>query len=133
MKKVYKTLVLVVSLLSLLILASSCSSSKSTSKDNSVKKIQSKGTLVVGTSADFAPFEFPIVKNGQKQIVGYDMMIAKKIAKKLHVKLKIQNEEFSSLITDLRGNKIDLIIAGLSVTKKREKYISFSKPYYKSY
>jgi polar amino acid transport system substrate-binding protein len=60
------------------------------------------------------------------------MMIAKKIAQALHVKLKIQNEEFSSLITDLRGNKIDLIIAGLSVTKQREKYISFSKPYYKA-
>ncbi|KRM00467.1 MAG: transporter substrate-binding domain-containing protein [Liquorilactobacillus hordei] len=132
MKKIYKKLILVISLLGLMVLAASCSSSKSASKDNSVKKIQDKGTLVVGTSADFAPFEFPIVKDGQKQIVGYDMMIAKKIAQALHVKLKIQNEEFSSLITDLRGNKIDLIIAGLSVTKQREKYISFSKPYYKA-
>ncbi|KRN33052.1 transporter substrate-binding domain-containing protein [Liquorilactobacillus mali] len=132
MKKIYKKLILTILLLGLIVSAAGCSSSNSNNKDNSVKKIQDKGTLVVGTSADFAPFEFPIVKNGKKQIVGYDMMIAKKIAKELHVKLKIQNEEFSSLITDLRGNKIDLIIAGLSVTKQREKYISFSKPYYKA-
>nr|WP_252895200.1 hypothetical protein [Liquorilactobacillus satsumensis] len=48
MKKIYKKLILVISLLGLMVLAASCSSSKSASKDNSVKKIQDKGTLVVG-------------------------------------------------------------------------------------
>ena len=45
-----------------------CSSNKA---DNSVKTIQNKKTLVVGTAADYAPFEFPIVQNGQKKIAEY--------------------------------------------------------------
>ncbi len=40
------------------------------------------------------PFEFPIMQNGSKKIVGYDMMIAQKIADDLGVKLKIENTEF---------------------------------------
>ncbi|MDN2453822.1 transporter substrate-binding domain-containing protein [Lactobacillus sp. UCMA15818] len=114
--------------LALGLILAGCSSSSSS--DNSVKKIQDKGTLVVGTSADYAPFEFPIVKNGKKQIVGYDMLIAQKIANDLHVKLKIENTEFSSLISELKGNKIDLILAGMVSTNQRKKAVAFSKSYY---
>ncbi|KRM10757.1 transporter substrate-binding domain-containing protein [Paucilactobacillus suebicus] len=100
------------------------------SSDNSVKKIQDKGTLTVGTSADYAPFEFPIVKNGKKQITGFDILIAQKIAKNLGVKLKVQNTEFSSLISDLKGNKVDLVMAGMVSTTPRKKQVAFSKSYY---
>lgn len=102
----------------------------SKSSDNSVKKIQDKGTLVVGTSADYAPFEFPIVKNGKKQITGYDILIAQKIADELGVKLKVQNTEFPSLISDLKGNKVDLVMAGMISTNARKKQVAFSKSYY---
>ncbi|GAJ26194.1 hypothetical protein JCM15457_1110 [Liquorilactobacillus sucicola DSM 21376 = JCM 15457] len=98
--------------------------------DNSVKKIQDKKTLVVGTSADYAPFEFPIMQNGKKKIVGYDMMIAQKIADDLGVKLKIENTEFPSLISELKNNKIDLIMAGMVSTNERKKAVAFSKSYY---
>lgn len=102
----------------------------SKSSDNSVKKIKDKGTLVVGTSADYAPFEFPIVKNGKKQITGYDILIAQKIADELGVKLKVQNTEFTSLISDLKGNKVDLVMAGMVSTNARKKQVAFSKSYY---
>lgn len=99
-------------------------------QDTSLQKVKDKGTLVVGTSADYAPFEFPIVKNGKKQITGYDILIAKQIAKDMGVKLKIENTEFSSLISDLKGNKIDLILSGMTDTPAREKQVAFSKSYY---
>jgi hypothetical protein len=38
-------------------------------EDTSVKKIQDKKVLVVGTEADFAPFEFPVIKNGQNKLL----------------------------------------------------------------
>ncbi|KRM11808.1 transporter substrate-binding domain-containing protein [Paucilactobacillus suebicus] len=98
--------------------------------DTSLKKIKDSGTLVVGTSADYAPFEFPIVKNGKKQITGYDILIAQQIAKDMGVKLKVQNTEFSSLISDLKGNKVDLVISGMTDTPAREKQVAFSKSYY---
>lgn len=102
----------------------------SSNADNSVKKIKDKKTLVVGTSADYAPFEFPIVKNGKKQITGYDILIAKQIAKDMGVKLKIENTEFSSLISDLKGDKVDLILSGMTSTPARKKQVAFSKSYY---
>ena len=98
--------------------------------ENSVKKIQNKKALTVGTSADYAPFEFPIVKQGHKKFVGYDMMIAKKIADNLGVKLRIVNTEFPSLITELQDSKVDLVLAGLVSTPTRKKAVAFSKPYY---
>lgn len=102
----------------------------SSNADNSVKKIKDKKTLVVGTSADYAPFEFPIVKNGKKQITGYDILIAKQIAKDMGVKLKVENTEFSSLISDLKGDKVDLILSGMTSTPARKKQVAFSKSYY---
>lgn len=99
-------------------------------QDTSLQKVKDKGTLVVGTSADYAPFEFPIVKNGKKQITGYDILIAKQIAKDMGMKLKIENTEFSSLISDLKGDKIDLILSGMTDTPAREKQVAFSKSYY---
>lgn len=104
-----------------------CSSNKA---DNSVKTIQNKKTLVVGTAADYAPFEFPIVQNGQKKIVGYDLLLSKKIADNLGVKLKIVNTEFPSLISELQDKKIDLILAGMVSTPQRKKAVAFSKSYY---
>ncbi|WP_281165230.1 transporter substrate-binding domain-containing protein [Liquorilactobacillus sicerae] len=127
-RKSWYQVILSLLVVSLVFLVAGCSSSSS--KTNGVKKIQNRGTLIVGTSADFAPFEFPIVQNGQKKIVGYDILLAKKIAKNLGVKLKIENVEFSSLISELKDQKIDMILSGLSVTKQRKKSISFSEPYY---
>lgn len=110
-------------------LISGCGSKKT----GAVDTIKDKGTLVVGTSADYAPFEFPIVKDGKKEIVGYDMMVAQKIADDMGVKLKIVNTEFPSLISELKNKKIDLIMAGMVSTPERRKVIAFSKPYYKVY
>lgn len=98
--------------------------------DNSVQKIKDKKTLVVGTSADYAPFEFPIVKNDKKIITGYDMLVAQKIADQLGVKLKIVNTEFPSLISELKNNKVDIVMAGMVSTKERKKVVGFSKPYF---
>ena len=98
------------------------------SSDNSVQEVKDNKTLTIGTSADFAPFEFPIVKNGKKEITGYDIMIAQKVADKLGVKLKIVNTEFPSLISELKNDKVDLVLSGMTKTAKREKVVDFSKP-----
>ena len=122
-----KTLGMLGTVMALGLVLAGCSNKNA---DNSVKKIQDKKTLVVGTSADYAPFEFPIMQNGKKKIVGYDMMIAQKIADDLGVKLKIENTEFPSLISELKNNKIDLIMAGMVSTNERKKAVAFSKSYY---
>lgn len=127
MKNLKKGLVVVAGLALLTIGLAGCSNSS----DNSVKNIKDKGTLVMGTSADYAPFEFPIVKNGKKTVTGYDIFIAQQIAKDMGVKLKITNTEFPSLITDLKNKKVDIVLAGMVSTDERKKQVSFSDSYYK--
>lgn len=52
----------------------------------------------VGLSADYAPYEFEHNVNGKSKYAGIDIDIAKKIAKDNHLKLKIVNMQFDSLL-----------------------------------
>ena len=101
-----------------------------TKENTAYNKIKSEKTLTMGTSADFAPFEFPVVKNDKKTYNGFDIMVANQIAKDMGVKLKVQNMQFSSLIGELQNNKVQMVMAGMTATKERRKAVDFSKPYY---
>src|SRR3712207_1713570 len=101
-----------------------------TSNDDALKKIKQKGNLVVGTSADYPPYEFITKVNGQTKIVGFEMEMAKQIAKDLGVKLVVKNMQFDSLLVALETGKIDVIISGMSPTAERKKSVAFSKIYY---
>ncbi|MBT1247180.1 MULTISPECIES: basic amino acid ABC transporter substrate-binding protein [unclassified Thermosipho (in: thermotogales)] len=93
----------------------------------SLSEIKERGVLIVGTEPTFPPFEFVDQNNS---IVGFDIDIAKKIANELGVELKILNLPFDSLIPAIMSDKIDLIIAGMTITNERAKVIDFSIPYF---
>lgn len=101
-------------------------------EDLSLKKIQERGELIIGTSADYAPREFHMVIDGKDTIVGYDIDIAKEIAKDIGVELKIQDMAFDGLLTALNANKVDMVIAGMVATPERLEAVDFSIPYGKS-
>ncbi|WP_143049483.1 transporter substrate-binding domain-containing protein, partial [Oenococcus oeni] len=63
---------------------------------------------------------------------GYDVQIAKKIAKKLGKRVVVVKTEWDGLLPALTSKKIDAIIAGMTPTPEREKTIDFTKPYYNS-
>lgn len=114
--------------------SSSAVSSSSTSgkavTDDSLQKIKQKGTLVVGMSADYPPYEFTTKENGKTEYVGFEVDLAKKLAKDLGVKLVIKNMDFDSLLVALETGKIDVIISGMNVTAERKKSVDFSDTYY---
>lgn len=107
----------------------SCGSGKTEDKLTAIKN---KGELVVGLSADYAPYEFHIMENGEDKIVGFDVNIAEEIAKDLGVKLVIKDMEFDSLVAALPADKVDLVISGMSPDEKRRKAVDFSDIYYTS-
>lgn len=86
----------------------------------------SSNTLVVGTSADFPPFEF--MKNSE--IIGFDIDLIKAIAEKLNMKVEIKDMQFYALIPSLENGDINVAIAGMAETEERARKIDFSKPYY---
>ncbi|MFR3686548.1 MAG: ABC transporter substrate-binding protein/permease [Enterococcus sp.] len=99
-------------------------------KDQIYERIQQSGELVVGLSADYAPYEFHADVDGKDKIVGFDVSIAEKIAKDMGVKLKIEELGFDALLGALKTGKIDLVISGMSITEERLKEVDFSDPYF---
>jgi len=89
---------------------------------------EDKAELILGTSADYPPFEY--IQNGE--IVGLDIEVAEKIAQQLDKNLIIKEMDFNSLIPALKSKKVDFIMAGLSVSEARKKNVSFTQPYFES-
>lgn len=98
-------------------------------KDTSLADVKESGRLVVGLSADYPPYEFHKTIKGKDTFVGFDISIAKKIAKDMGVTLDIKEMDFDSLLPALKTNKIDMIISGMSPTPERLKEVDFSDPY----
>jgi ABC-type amino acid transport substrate-binding protein len=88
------------------------------------------GCLTIGTSADFAPYEFHVMENGQDTIVGFDISLAQAIADYLGLKLVIKDMDFNSLLLELQNGTIDMAIAGFSVDEERAKVVDFTDVYY---
>ncbi|MCT4395465.1 ABC transporter substrate-binding protein/permease [Periweissella beninensis] len=131
MKKIYKLLLLVSVLVGLFLTSTTniIAATQSNANDNSVTKIKQKGLLVVGLSADYAPYEFHQTIKGQDKIVGFDISMAKAIAKNLGVKLQIKEMAYDALLGALKTGKIDVIISGMTPTAERRKEVNFSKAY----
>ncbi|PNS41670.1 basic amino acid ABC transporter substrate-binding protein [Mesotoga sp. B105.6.4] len=81
---------------------------------------------VVGTSADFAPFES--VENGV--FVGFDIDLINAIAEEMGFEIEIRDMSFDSLIAALVSGNLDIVISGMTITDEREEVVSFSKPYW---
>lgn len=89
--------------------------------------------LIVGMSADFPPYEFHIKNDkGEDEIVGFDVEIAKEIAKDLGAELEIKDLKFDTLLNELSSGRVDLVISGLSPTPERAEQIDMSQIYYKA-
>lgn len=102
----------------------------STSSQSALDKIKEKGTLVVATSPDYAPFEFQALVDGKNEVVGADMMLAQKIADELGVKLEVSAMSFDNVLSSVQNSKADIAIAGLSYSEERAKVFDFSESYY---
>lgn len=71
--------------------------------ETSLADVKSSGKLVIGTSADYPPYEFHAKLDGKDQIVGMDILIAEKIAKDIGVSLVIRDMDYDSLLPALEG------------------------------
>lgn len=129
----------IIMLIGIMLLVGCGSSSKSASSQNdakdkqtvdTLKTIKEKGTLVVGTSADFSPFEFKTLVDGKDTFVGSDIEMVKAIAEKLDVKVEFMDMQFDAVLVALQQGKVDIAVSGISATTERQKKFDFSIPYY---
>jgi len=97
-----------------------------------LEKIKASGKLVVGTSADYPPYEFHLMSDEDGELVGIDIDIAKVIAQELGVQLELKDLIFSRIFKALESGQIDISIAGLTSTEERQRVASFSDVYYQA-
>lgn len=104
-------------------------------------RAQADEYLRIGMEAAYAPFNWTQDddKNGAVKIEGtnqyangYDVQIAKQVAKELGKKPLVVKTSWNGLIPALTSGKLDMIIAGMSPTAERKKEIAFSNSYYTS-
>ncbi|WP_294130224.1 transporter substrate-binding domain-containing protein [uncultured Clostridium sp.] len=132
-KKVVASALLGIMTMGLVGCGSSDNSSSEGNKKDLLDTIQEKGKVVVGMSADYAPYEFHYIdENGKDVIGGFDVDIANEIANELGVELVIQEMDFDALVAALPAGKVDLVISGMNPTEERAKVVDFSEIYYNS-
>ncbi len=92
-------------------------------------RIQETGKLIVGTSADYPPFEY---YDENFQITGFDPALITAIADDLGLTVEMHDMAFDGLGAALYLGEIDVAIAAISVTPERASLIDFSPVYYVS-
>ncbi|AOH55632.1 ABC transporter substrate-binding protein [Peribacillus muralis] len=105
-----------------------CGTSKK-EEDKSTAGNKDKKVLVMGTSADYPPFEY-VETSKSDEIKGFDIDIAKAIGKKLGYEVQVKDIDFNSLVPALENKSIDFVISGMTPTEKREQSVDFSDIYY---
>jgi polar amino acid transport system substrate-binding protein len=97
--------------------------------DSVLDKIQESGTIVVGTSADYPPYEY-VDESGN--FAGFDIELMTEIAKRLDVDLQWTDMPFDSLIAAVQEGKIDMSISCFNYSEERDEKVDFSDAYYTS-
>ena len=143
MKQVKKTLALAMSTLMLLAMLTGCGSSKkddapaadsntetqepaADTTSSKLDQIKANGKLVVGTEAQYAPYEF---KDLDANFAGCDMWLAQQIADSLGVELEVVDMSFDGIIPAVKSGQVDIGIAAFTKTPERAEEIDFSDLY----
>ena len=105
---------------------SSAPDQAATSGSSTLQAVLQRGTLRVGDCLTFAPFGF-YDKSGQPD--GYDVDLAKELAKEMGVKLEIVNTTSANRIPNLQTAKVDVVFCNFTRNLERAKVIDFTTPY----
>ncbi len=91
-----------------------------------VKELKAPGKLTIGLEGNYAPFSY---KNKQGKLVGYDVDVAKAVAKELKLKPVFVETKFDSLVAGLDANKYDVVFNDMGETPERREHYTFGSQY----
>ena len=94
---------------------------------NRLEAVKAAGKIVVGTSADYEPWEYMDENN---EFAGADMDIMREIGKRMGVEVEFQDLGFDALVTAVETGKVDAAIAAMASTDERKEKVDFSMVYY---
>ena len=94
--------------------------------DSTLNAILKRGELRVWLETGYMPFEMR-TKSGD--VIGFDVDIAKQMARAMGVELTIVNTAWDGIIPALLTNKFDILMSGMTITPERNLQVNFTDPY----
>ncbi|EGS29836.1 ABC transporter, substrate-binding protein, family 3 [Peptoniphilus sp. oral taxon 375 str. F0436] len=131
MLKKLSSILLVIAMIASIAACGKQESNGGSAQGPTLAKIKKEGKLVLGTSADYPPYEW-ISKDqdGQTQIIGADIALAQAIADELGVELVVQDMQFNAIIPSLKSGEVDIGLAGIVDNEERREVVDFSESYF---
>ena len=118
-------------LAAILVLGCTACGSKKDEGNDRLAQIKEKGYIELCTEPYFAPFEYvDPTKTGDDQYQGMDMEVAKYIADKLGVELKITALDFTAVLAGVADGKYDFAISAIAYSPERAEAMRLSDVYY---
>ena len=105
------------------VLLSACS--KPTEEDTSLSKVEEAKTLVVATSGTLYPSSY---YNDENELVGYDVDVAKEVAKRLGVEITFKEYNVDGQVSSLTRGEADFAANDFGLTDERAEKFSLSTP-----
>ena len=133
MKKMIAMLLALVMALSLMACGSTNANNGGNDNANNGDEAQpeAKTTLVVGVSADYAPFEFMYPDaSGNMVYGGIDISVAQYVADEMGLTMQVENMSFDNLLASLDKGDFDIVLSAMEATPERLENADFSDPYY---
>ncbi|HEB49933.1 MAG TPA: transporter substrate-binding domain-containing protein [Desulfobulbus sp.] len=96
--------------------------------ESTIEQIARRGVIRVGMDI-FVPWA---MKNRKGELIGFEIDVARQLAKDMGVEVEFVPTRWSGIIPALIAGKFDVIIGGMSVTPQRNLKINFTRPYYYS-
>ena len=93
---------------------------------STLNQILKRGELRVGLEAGYIPFE---MRDKRGEIIGFDVDLAKLMARYMGVKVSFVNTQWDGIIPALLTDKFDILISGMTITPERNLQVNFAEPY----
>jgi len=97
-------------------------------QQGTLQRVLNTHTLRVGVSL-FTPWT---LKNKKGELIGFEIDVANQLAKDLGVRVEYTVFNWKDIIPAIQTQKIDIIVAGITITPQRALQVSFSQPYAES-
>ncbi len=122
MKKIILTVLVAASLFAV----AGCKKANKKAAGDAVSALKDRGVFVLGLDDSFPPLGF---RSDDNEIVGYDIDLAKEVAKRLGVEFRAQPIDWDAKEMELETGKIDCIWNGFTITEERKAALSFTEAY----